>query len=298
MVTSVQRRNIERQAMLLDSSPDPAHAYHDEFRAVMQNGAVRWLAGEGRLETNVAGIPVRAFGVICDVTARKRAQELLQRQADLLAQSHDAIFTWKIGGGIVYWNRGAEVLYGYTAEDAIGRSSHELLRTVSPIPIHEIEAQIAREGSWYGEVTHTTRDGRTIVVESRHVRICYDGETYALETNRDITERKEREEREHLLMREINHRAKNMLSVVDAIALQTTTKSPEDFRERLSARIQALAANQDLLIRNAWHGVEIEDLGSRSARALRRSRGFSYRHPRPQAAFECGFGASHRARAP
>jgi PAS domain S-box-containing protein len=79
-------------------------------------------------------------------------------------------------------------------------------------------------------------------------------------TVHDITERKEREERERLLMSEINHRAKNMLSVVDAIAHQTTTKNPEDFRERLSARIQALAANQDLLIRNAWHGVGVEDL--------------------------------------
>jgi two-component sensor histidine kinase len=71
---------------------------------------------------------------------------------------------------------------------------------------------------------------------------------------------KEREEREHLLMREINHRAKNMLSVVDAIAHQTTTKNPEDFAERSSERIQALSANQDLLFRNEWNGVEIEDL--------------------------------------
>jgi PAS domain S-box-containing protein len=76
----------------------------------------------------------------------------------------------------------------------------------------------------------------------------------------DITERKEREEREHLLMREINHRAKNMLSVVDAIAHQTATKNPEDFMERFSERIQALSANQDLLVRTQWHGVEIEDL--------------------------------------
>jgi PAS domain S-box-containing protein len=79
-------------------------------------------------------------------------------------------------------------------------------------------------------------------------------------TVQDITERKEREEREHLLMREINHRAKNMLSVVAAIAHQTATRTPETFIERFSERIQALAANQDLLIRNAWHGVEIEDL--------------------------------------
>jgi PAS domain S-box-containing protein len=76
----------------------------------------------------------------------------------------------------------------------------------------------------------------------------------------DITERKEREEKEQLLMREINHRAKNMLSVVDAIAHQTATKNPEDFVERFSERIQALSANQDLLVRNEWNGVEIEDL--------------------------------------
>jgi PAS domain S-box-containing protein len=79
-------------------------------------------------------------------------------------------------------------------------------------------------------------------------------------TAADITERKDREEREHLLMREVNHRAKNMLSVVDAIARQTVTKNPEDFIGRFSERIQALSANQDLLIRSEWHGVEIEDL--------------------------------------
>src|SRR5258706_460348 len=76
----------------------------------------------------------------------------------------------------------------------------------------------------------------------------------------DITERKEREGREHLLMREVNHRAKNMLSVVDAIAHQTAARNPEDFIERFSQRIQALSANQDLLVRNEWNGVEIADL--------------------------------------
>jgi two-component sensor histidine kinase len=79
-------------------------------------------------------------------------------------------------------------------------------------------------------------------------------------TVQDITERKEREEKEHLLMREINHRSKNMLSVVDAIAHQTAARNPEDFIERFSERIQALSANQDLLVRNEWNGVEIEDL--------------------------------------
>jgi len=76
----------------------------------------------------------------------------------------------------------------------------------------------------------------------------------------DITDRKEREEQVQLLMREVNHRAKNMLSVVDAIAHQTATKNPEDFIERFSERIQALSANQDLLVRSEWGGVDIEDL--------------------------------------
>jgi PAS domain S-box-containing protein len=79
-------------------------------------------------------------------------------------------------------------------------------------------------------------------------------------TVQDITERKEREEKEHLLMREINHRAKNMLSVVASIAHQTASRNPAEFVERFSERIQALSANQDLLVRNEWQGVDVEDL--------------------------------------
>jgi two-component system, chemotaxis family, CheB/CheR fusion protein len=142
-----------------------------------------------------------------DITERRQVEELLRRQADLLNQSHDAIFTWKIGDGITYWSKGAERLYGYTAEEAIGRISHELLQTRSTVSAEEREAQTA-QGSWYGELMHTARDGREIVVESRHVRVSYDGELYALETNRDITEPKRAEEKMRLLMREAKHRAK------------------------------------------------------------------------------------------
>jgi PAS domain S-box-containing protein len=74
-------------------------------------------------------------------------------------------------------------------------------------------------------------------------------------TVQDISERKEHEERLNLLMREVNHRARNMLSVVDAIAHQTVADGG-----RFSERIEALAAHQDLLVRSEWKGVEIEDL--------------------------------------
>jgi PAS domain S-box-containing protein len=209
---------------------------------------------------NGAGRIIGASTIARDITDRKRAEERLQRQADLLNQSHDAILAWRLGDGISYWSKGAERLYGYTAEEAAGQSSHELLRTCSPIPVQEIEERIVREGSWYGELLHTTRDGRAIVVESRHVRISYNGELHALETNRDITQRKASEEQIQFLMREVNHRAKNMLSVVHAIAHQTAVRSPGDFMERFSERIQALSASQDLLVRNEWNGVEIEEL--------------------------------------
>jgi PAS domain S-box-containing protein len=116
------------------------------------------------------------------------------------------------------------------------------------------------------------KDGEVRWVEVRRLA-CFEGAgrerrcASLVGTVQEITERKarqerdnERQERDHLLMREINHRAKNMLSVVDAIAHQTATRAPEHSIERFSERIQALAANQDLLIRNEWRGVEVEDL--------------------------------------
>ena len=86
------------------------------------------------------------------------------------------------------------------------------------------------------------------------------GTTSVVGVVQDITERKEREERERLLMREVNHRAKNMLSLVQAIARQTAAPEPEDFIRRFTERLQALAANQNLLVRNEWQGVDVKDL--------------------------------------
>jgi PAS domain S-box-containing protein len=242
---------------MLDGTID---SYDMDKRYVRKDGAIVWTRLSVGCVRKSDGSIDYFISIVVDISARKRAEESLRRQADLLDQSHDAILTWKIGGGIAYWSRGAETLYGYTREQAIGRSSHDLLHTRSSAPIHEIEAQIARQGRWYGELTHTTRDGRAIVVESRHVRVSHDGEIYALETNRDITARKLAEEQVHLLMREANHRAKNMLSLVQAIARQTAAREPEDFIGRFTERIQALAANQDVLVRNRWQRVDVEDL--------------------------------------
>jgi PAS domain S-box-containing protein len=235
-------------------------SYNVDKRFLRKDGATVWGRKTASCVRNSDGSIDYFVNVVEDISARKRAEELLRRQADLLDQSHDAIFTWKIGGSIAYWSRGAEVLYGYTPQEAIGRTSHKLLRTHHPIPIQEIEAQLARDGSWYGELTQNTRDGREIVVDSRQVRVLYDGELYVLETNRDVTGRKRAEDQVRLLMCEANHRIKNMLSLVQVVARQTAARDPEGFVGRFTERLQALAANQDLMVRHEWQGTDVEDL--------------------------------------
>ncbi|MCU1268605.1 MAG: sensor histidine kinase [Acidobacteria bacterium] len=122
---------------------------------------------------------------------RAQAAQALQQQASLLEQAHDAILVWEFPRTIVYWNRGAEQLYGFSRKEAIGRSSHELLHTEHPQTMTGVEQALERDGEWTGELTHTTRDGRKIIVESRHVLMSEtDGRRLVLETNRDITERK------------------------------------------------------------------------------------------------------------
>jgi PAS domain S-box-containing protein len=122
------------------------------------------------------------------------------------------------------------------------------LNPTDPKP-YAIEYRIQRSD---GEVRWVEAHGLTYFAELRAVSM--------VGTVQDITERKKREETERLLMREVNHRARNMLSVVDAIAHQTVADTPEDYVERFSERIRALAAYQDLLVRSEWKGVEIEDL--------------------------------------
>ena len=115
----------------------------------------------------------------------------MTEQADLLDQSHDAIIVWQFPGTIIYWNQGAQLLYGFGREDAVGRITHDLLRTEHPIPFDTFEATIERQGMWAGELIHTTRDGRKVSVDSRQVLVqVADGRRIVLETNRDISERK------------------------------------------------------------------------------------------------------------
>ncbi|HXM46162.1 MAG TPA: response regulator [Bryobacteraceae bacterium] len=134
--------------------------------------------------------------VVRDITDRKRAEEDLRRQAQLIEAAHDAIIVREPGGRIVQWNAGAQEIYGWSAGEAVGQIAHALFQTGFPVSLEEVEAALDHSGRWDGELRHTRRDGACITVESRHILVRgVDGSPAAvLETNRDITKRKEAEE--------------------------------------------------------------------------------------------------------
>jgi PAS domain S-box-containing protein len=168
--------------------------WEGELVHTRRDGTHVTVASRWALESDPQGNPLAVLETNNDITGSKQAAQALRQQANLLKQAHDAIFVWEFPSTIVYWNRGAEQLYGFSREEAIGRPSHELLHTEHPIATPGFEAVLERAGTWTGELTHTTRDGRKIIVESRHVLMREaDGRRLVLETNRDITERKRTE---------------------------------------------------------------------------------------------------------
>ena len=190
-------------------------------------------------------------------------EQKLRWLASIVEYSGDAIASTNLDGITISWNRSAERMFGYGSEEVIGTPI-----TILVPPEHQHERDLFLERIRRGDhIEHLEticlrRDGHRVDVSMTVSPMRdVDGKVVgASRIARDITERKEREERERLLMGEINHRGKNLLSVVDAIARQTATRDPEHFVDYFSQRIQALSANQDLLTKNGWHGVDIEDL--------------------------------------
>ena len=124
--------------------------------------------------------------------AEQRSEAALREQASLLNLTHDSIFVRGMDDVITYWNRGAEELYGWTAEKAVGKVSHQLTQTVFPAPIDEIRAELLLTGRWEGELVHTKADGIQVAVASRWSLQTDERQrpVAILETNNDITERK------------------------------------------------------------------------------------------------------------
>ena len=125
-----------------------------------------------------------------DVTERKRAEQRLIQQSQLIELSFEPIFVWDLVEGIRAWNQGSENLYGFSKDEAIGQIVHCLLKTRHPVPLEMVLAELNNKGTWSGELRHRAKDGREIIVESRQQLIEMGGRKLVLESNRDVTERK------------------------------------------------------------------------------------------------------------
>jgi PAS domain S-box-containing protein len=167
--------------------------------------------------------------------ARSRLEtEVAERtqQASLLNLTHDTIFVRDMNDVITYWNRGAQEMYGWTAEEAIGKRSPLLLKTVYPKPIMEIRAELLASGRWEGELEKARSDGSGVIVASRwSLRRDQNGQPAAiLETNNDITEHKRREQEIQTLNVELGKRTTE---------LEATNKELESFAYSVSHDLRA-----------------------------------------------------------
>ncbi len=137
-----------------------------------------------------------------------RDYALAREQAALVQLVHGALLVRDMKSRVLFWNRGAEALYGWTSAEATGCTTHDLLKTRFPRPLAEIERSIEQRGRWEGELIHTTKDGREVIVDSRWaLQRDAAGQPYAiLETNIEITDRKRAEDEVRLLNQELEMR--------------------------------------------------------------------------------------------
>jgi PAS domain S-box-containing protein len=142
--------------------------------------------------------------------------EVAERLSDLLTLSYEPMLAWRLDGVIEFWNAGAEQLYGFPPDEAVGRSGHSLLQTKFPIEFIELHSQLRNERYWSGELRHVCKDGHEVIVDSRMQLFSDD---IVLEVNRDITAAKtlinERKQFDHAL-RETEQQLRWLASIVES----------------------------------------------------------------------------------
>jgi len=175
------------------------------------------------------------------VESYRRDERTLQEKARLLDLTHDTVFVRDMNDVITYWNRGAEELYGWARNEAIGWVSHELTKTIFPGPLQKINEELLHTGRWEGELVHTKRDGTQVVVASRWAlqRDQRGVPVAVLETNNDISERKRAEE------------ALQRLTAVRADVSAAFAK-PGTLRELLLGCVEAIVRHVDAAFARIW----------------------------------------------
>ncbi len=195
-VDSLHPEDRERTRAVWSEAVRARSVYETEYRIRKSDGEYRHFAARGVPVLQADGSVREWVGTCTDITERKRAEAEFRQMSHLIDLAHDAILIRDMQGTILSWNRGAERMYGWTRAEALGRVSHELLRTWFPTPLSWFEADLVSSGSWEGELVHVGRDGAQVVVASRWIvdRDERGEPRFTLEINNDITARKRAEE--------------------------------------------------------------------------------------------------------
>jgi two-component system cell cycle sensor histidine kinase/response regulator CckA len=166
------------------------------------NGDITFIAGDGTpvpVHLSINNLPLDGISTVhlfaMDLTEHRRAEEQIREQATLLDRAHEAIGVRDLNHNIIYWNKGAERMYGWTADEAIGKSADSLVYKEQPPALIEAKKSIIEKGEWEGELHQITKNGKAITVESRWT-LVRDNEgkpKSILIINTDVTEKKKLE---------------------------------------------------------------------------------------------------------
>jgi PAS domain S-box-containing protein len=144
-------------------------------------------------DVDANGAVIGFVASLIDITDLRSAQQATLQNALLLDLSAEPIFAWDLERGILQWNKGAEMLYGYTRDEAIGQSSHSLLGTKHPDGAEHFVRELEQNGEWSGEVIHRTKEGVELIIESRQQLLETGAGRIVLESNHDVTVRRRAE---------------------------------------------------------------------------------------------------------
>jgi PAS domain S-box-containing protein len=217
-----------------------------EYRFLHQDGTYRWVLDELKLIRDSEGNPLEIVGYWIDITERKQAEQKIREQANLLAIATDAIFVYDLDHRVLFWNQGAENLYGWTAAEIIGQDWRQLLDQDKWLETTNDLQTIRQVGAWQGELPKITQVGKDVLVMSRCSLMLDDaGQPKSiLVVDTDITEKKQLEsqflraqrlESLGMLAGGIAHDLNNVLTPIIGIAQLLPIKLPhlDDKTQRL-----------------------------------------------------------------
>lgn len=206
-----------------------------------------------------------AVNMLVDITERKRAEELAGRLVAIVESSDDAIISKTLDGIVTTWNSGAELLFGYDANEIVGKSVMTLVPADRRDEELDILARLRRaEHIQHYETVRQRKDGSQVWVSLTLSPLgAPDGPVIGASTiARDMTERRRADEHRKTLMGELNHRVKNTMAVIQSIASQTLghASSLDEARDTFRARLINLAQAHDVLTRESWQSAKLAEI--------------------------------------